>query len=199
MGAPPDLIRRRPNQQYEIFMSTFKWLVLIFGIIFCQNFCWADYQDVLVESHLDEDGRETTTFMGGSREDREMAIILSDRPEPADSDLIKYVFRGSGSTVIECRTGATLISFRVEVKGSHVEKTRLTVRLLDTEDRVVDDIARTQGAADSIGSLSVEEGDYRIEITQDGPGDWEVWAIAPEDASFYSSRVKKKSTFLEAD
>ena len=180
-------------------MGRFIWLILIFGVMICHNICWADYQDVLTESHLDEDGRETTTFMGGSREDREMAIILSDRPEPADSDLIKYVFRGSGSTVIECRTGATLLSFRVEVTGSHVEKTRLTVRLLDTEDRVVDDIARTQGAADSIGSLSVEEGDYRIEITQDGPGDWEVWAIAPEDASFYSSRVKKKSTFLEAD
>lgn len=181
-------------------MKRIRSLFLIFCMIACQTLCFADYKDIQTNHYVDEDGRETSSYVGRKFDDVEIALVLDQRQETPASDLIKYVYTGSGPKVIEFRTKEAKITFRTEMTGSNSTETELVVRLLDENNSVVEYVSRAIGQSHTFSHIDLPPGKYKIEISQEGPGKWEVCAIAPEDASFYSfSRVTTKSVFFKAE
>jgi len=176
-----------------------RTVFLICCMIASQNVCFADYEDVQVNSGTGADGRETTTYMGGTENDRDVAKILKGMNAAPTEDLVKYVFMGTGSGTAQFSIADSGISTKTELMGYDTQQTRLNVKLLDENNRAVKTITRSVGRATVYGNLSVKDGEYTLKIFQDGPGDWEISLIVPESTYFSSSDYESEELFYEPE
>jgi hypothetical protein len=168
-------------------------------MIACQTLCFADYKDIKIEHSRTKDRKNKTIYEGKNSEDIEIAIILDKRKERPTSDLIKYVFSGPESELIEFETKKAKITFRTDLTGNTEKGSVLVVWLLDENDSRVKLIALMGRHCQTYNNFNLKAGNYKIEIAKQGPGDWKIWVIAPKSASFSSSRVEEKSLFFEAE
>ncbi len=160
-------------------MKTIGTILLIFCIIAGQSLCFADM--------------ENTQNAG------EVTIVLRGMDKPPPTSLVKFVFSGDGSDTIQFSIADTEISTKTELSGDDVENTRLNVKLLDEDMRPVTIISKSMGPAHTYNNLSLKEGTYTLDISQSGPGDWEIALIVPDMIYFLSSDYESKTLFYEPE
>lgn len=178
-------------------MKRISAFFLILCFVAGQHVCFADYEDVQVFSSTDKNGKETTTYMGGTENDRDLAIVLGSMATKPTTRLVKYVFAGSGSDTVRFSIAEANISTKAEMYVDDSQRPRLNVTLLDEEGHKVKNIGKLIGPVSVYDNFSVKDGKYTIEISQNGPGDWEVFLIFPGSTYFLSSDYASKSIFYE--